>query len=160
MPRLFQMVPHEEEQVEARSPQTPTRRRWKNPPRTTTHPRSTSPLMSCLFSADKPEPRKARIHGPILRKRRKQPLHPEEIEKRLREKAVEEMPKTGWHWPFGWVLLLWKKDGTKRKIDIPASEGYEGAVRERDAELEFSDEYEGATLIRKTYEKKQPRHRG
>jgi hypothetical protein len=49
--------------------------------------------------------------------------------------------------------VLWNPDGTKRYLDISFKASYEDAIRERDAELEFGD-YDGATLIRKTYERK------
>jgi hypothetical protein len=63
------------------------------------------------------------------------------------------MPKTGWHWPFGWLLILWCPDGSKRYVDIPATADYAQAVKIRSDVME-SDDYDGATLIRKTYEKK------
>lgn len=114
--------------------------------------------VSKLFSADEPEDVRrsfvrTAIKGPVLRRNRKRPLHPEEIHARLRDKSVQEMPQTGWHWPFGWLLVLWCPDGTKRYRDLSSKHTYADAVRERDAELAFED-YEGATLIRKTYEKK------
>jgi len=108
--------------------------------------------MSKLFSPDEPEHVRRAFRGPVLRRNRKRPLHPEEVHARLRERSVAEMPKVGWHWPFGWLLVLWNPDGTKRFLDISRNATYEDAVRERDQELEFGD-YEGATLIRKTYER-------
>ena len=112
--------------------------------------------MSKLFSVDEPpEPAPSRysLRGPVLRKNRSGgSLHPEEVNKRLAAKSVAEMPKTGWHWPFGWLLILWCPDGTRRYIDIPASATYADAVKERDYEL-AQDDYDGATLIRKTYKK-------
>ena len=96
---------------------------------------------------------RAKHLGPVLRRNRKKPLHPEEIERRLREKSVAEMPKTGWHWPFGWLLIVFLDNDQRRYRDIPASCTYEDAIRIRDLEYAAPD-CEGTLLIRKTYEKK------
>src|SRR5262245_4331788 len=93
--------------------------------------------MSKLFSTDEPErvteafeqlvlsfdplgppPTKATrpFFRPVLRRNRRKPLHPEAIHELLRERSVMTMPKTGWHWPFGWIILLWRKDGSKPRV--------------------------------------------
>lgn len=110
--------------------------------------------MGKLFSPDFSSPAVSRYKGPVLRRsRRGGPLHPDEIEKRLAARTIAEMPKTGWHWPFGWLLILWCPDGTRRYVDIPSSASYDDAIKLRTDILE-GDDYDGATLIRKTYEKK------
>lgn len=109
--------------------------------------------LSFTDAPDSPSLRPPHV-GPVLRRRRKKPLHPEEIHARLRDKSIQEMPKTGWHWPFGWLLILWCADGTKRYRDLSSKYTYADAVEARDEELEDDDTLEGATLIRKTYEKR------
>jgi hypothetical protein len=107
--------------------------------------------MSRLSEAD-PQPRtNVKKNGPVLRRNRRVPLHPEEVHKRLAAKSAEELPKTGWYWPFGWLLIVWKPDGTKRYVDVPASATYDDAIKVRNQELE--GDCEGVTLIRKTYER-------
>lgn len=97
----------------------------------------------------RPSPR-----GPVLRKHRKKPLHPEEIARRLAASAKlsEAHPVEGWQWRYGWLLLLWDDREERHTRNLSPHVSYDEACQIRDKELETGG-YERAWLIRKTGER-------
>ena len=81
------------------------------------------------------------------------PLHPEGRHDLLREKARREsevrVPPSGWHWQYGWLIILVEHNGVKHYRDTHSRATYEEAVRIRDEELYEDDRYEKAWLIQK-----------
>jgi hypothetical protein len=75
--------------------------------------------MSKLFSDDAPDtathPAVA-LRGPVIRNRKKHPLHPEEIKRRLREKAAADLVPHGYGRGTSWLLKLWRLDTDERQI--------------------------------------------
>lgn len=102
--------------------------------------------MSKLFSPDDTfSPKVRSLHdAQIIRHRRKNPLHPEEIQRRLRARAADSFPKPE---EREWLLILWRPDGTKHFSDLEGS--YQQACSGRD-DIMQSGEYDKAWLILKT----------
>jgi hypothetical protein len=53
---------------------------------------------------------KAYVDGPVIRNRRRKPLHPEQIQKLLREKTARKVAKRG-PTPYGWLVFLFSSAG-------------------------------------------------
>lgn len=93
--------------------------------------------------------------SPVIKNRKRKPLHPEEIARRLTEKAKaasESYPVEGWQWRYGWLLILWDYDGNKHIEHLKPEVSYADAL-EIGEEREASGDYEKAWLIRKTGER-------
>lgn len=108
--------------------------------------------MSRLSDPDEHYDARPKVVGPVLRRRRKRPLHPETIHDLLRAKVVSETPPAGWSWPHGWLLILWETSGRKLYRDLSPKLSYEQACEERDEEMSSGD-YDKAWLIKKTRER-------
>jgi len=48
--------------------------------------------------------------GPVIRNRRRRPLHPEEIQRRLRERSAILTARQG-PTPYGWLVILYSEGG-------------------------------------------------
>lgn len=94
--------------------------------------------LSLFGQEDGPPRREPDPNAPILRQnRRGGPLHPEEIARRLRERAARATAGVG-PTPYGWLVLLYP-EGEKRivrKTDVNAT--YEDACALRDRELAWA----------------------
>lgn len=85
-----------------------------------------------------------------LNKKRKKPLHPEEIQKRLIEKNNKSKSiGNSWKFPYGWKITLLDKDYVKHFRNTHSKATYLDAVRIRDEELKTGD-YIQAWIVEKT----------
>jgi len=50
--------------------------------------------------------------GPVLRSRRRRPLHPEAVHDRLRERSAGQTATVG-PTPYGWLVILYPEEGMK-----------------------------------------------
>jgi hypothetical protein len=68
-----------------------------------------------------------------LKSRRRRPLHPEQIDARLaaRSAGTGSLPFA----PFGWLLRLYRFDGSREYRNIPPGASYEAACAIRTTEL-------------------------
>lgn len=63
-----------------------------------------------MIGIDDLPPRPPPDRGPIIRNRKRRPLHPEEIHRRLRERAEGKIASRG-PTPFGWLVILYPETG-------------------------------------------------
>ena len=63
-------------------------------------------------------PRPPSLPGRIVRNRKRFPLHPEEIQKRLRERADAIIAKRG-PTPYGWLIILYANSGRVTRHTAP-----------------------------------------
>lgn len=111
--------------------------------------------MSRLFVTDTPTvPKRVVVdltQAKIIRNRKKNPLHPEEIERQLRERASQLLSAKPT--PKEWLLILWiddpiTKERTKRYSDLIGE--YDKVIKYRDHILEARSDVHGHMLIWKT----------
>lgn len=87
-------------------------------------------------------------------KRRKRPqrkprLHPEAKMEAIAEKVESEPSPSSYRYIYGWLVLLWRKNGEKPfRRDVAT---YEEASLIVDRELFSNPDFESASIILKTY---------
>jgi hypothetical protein len=83
-----------------------------------------------------------------LKRKRKPPLHPSEINKRLADKAKRGIPEKAWKYPNGFLIKLIGFDRVVRYRQTARNATYDDAVYYRDFELD-SGKYMEAWIIQR-----------
>jgi hypothetical protein len=79
-----------------------------------------------MLGIDDGPPARAPQDGPVLRRNRRRPLHPETIQDLLREKAARNVVRRG-PTPWGWEVRGWFEDGQRRRYETGPNGTYEDA---------------------------------
>jgi len=100
------------------------------------------------FGIDDAAPAPRAPAGPILRRNRKRPLHPETIADLLRERAAQVVTRRG-PTPYGWLIILYADSGrVVRHTAVDAT--YEDACKIYETEQSWAGMCGGWIVAKRT----------
>lgn len=100
------------------------------------------------FGMDDAAPAPRAPTGPILRRNRRRPLHPEAIADLLRARAAQTVTRRG-PTPYGWLIILYAETGrVLRHTDVDAT--YEEARALFESEQSWAGTCDGWIIAKRT----------